>query len=219
MQIYDYFTKTPSFSQKIFQEVYNKIICSLRARRYNTAKKSQFYCDKTIIASPLWARASLTIQNPWQSYSAASYIPCPMRGKGLGKSGGALLMKEGRGGWEKKLFDLKQRKKLQVGIIPFFQKQINELFNFQYENLRKINFIQNFKMSIITDNTTCASYKCTIHKLIVIFICLYQMHLIIGCYKFHIRLAQYYRNNSSTIFLICKKYVNAHFPILQLYQA
>ena len=40
-------------------------------------------------AAPLWAQAPLTIPKLWQSYSVASYIPCPLRGKGLGESGGA----------------------------------------------------------------------------------------------------------------------------------
>ena len=44
-------------------------------------------------------------RQPWsaavKSDRQSGYIPCPLRGKGLGKSGGALLTKEGRGGWEK----------------------------------------------------------------------------------------------------------------------
>ena len=44
-------------------------------------------------------------RQPWsaavKSDRRSGYIPCPLRGKGLGKSGGALLTKEGRGGWEK----------------------------------------------------------------------------------------------------------------------
>ena len=47
----------------------------------------------TLIGNPLWVKTPLPIQKLWQSYSVASYIPCPLRGKGLGKSGGALFGK------------------------------------------------------------------------------------------------------------------------------
>ena len=55
---------------------------------------------KTTIASPVGAQAPLAIPKLWRSYSEASYIPSTLRGEGLGESGGALLMKEGRGGWK-----------------------------------------------------------------------------------------------------------------------
>ena len=60
---------------------------------------------KTTIASPVGAQAPLAIPKLWRSYSVASYIPSTLRGEGLGESGGALLMKEGRGGWEKTSHD------------------------------------------------------------------------------------------------------------------
>ena len=69
------------------------------ANRFSKSSPCGFIPAKTPLARALMPR---------QAYSAAvksdgrsGYIPCPLRGKGLGKSGGALLTKEGRGGWEK----------------------------------------------------------------------------------------------------------------------
>ena len=71
---------------------------------------------------------------PRQPYSAAvksdrrsGYIPCPLRGKGLGESGGALLKgTEGRGDFRKSSFE---RRQVQSDTAMrsknnFFQKQI-----------------------------------------------------------------------------------------------
>jgi len=54
--------------------------CS-QAKRCNTAQKSPIR-RKKIIASPVGAKAPLAIPKLWRSYSVASYIPFPLRGKG-----------------------------------------------------------------------------------------------------------------------------------------
>ena len=86
------------------------------ARRCNTAQQSPIrrktiaiLLRKTNIASPVGAQAPLAIPKLWRSYSGASYIPSTLRGEGLGESGGALLMKEGRGGWGKTSHDGKSK--------------------------------------------------------------------------------------------------------------
>ena len=54
----------------------------------------------TIIGSPLWAQAPLTIPELWQSYSVASYIISFLRKERLGEKSGAFLNgKEGRVGF------------------------------------------------------------------------------------------------------------------------
>ena len=65
-------------------------------------KQSLLCCVKTH-RKPFRAQAPLAIPKLWRRYSRASYIPCPLRGKGLGKRGGAPFGK-GDGGIRKNTF-------------------------------------------------------------------------------------------------------------------
>jgi len=67
-----------------------------------TPHKQSLLCCVDNHRKPFRAQAPLAIPKLWQSYSVASYIPCPLRGKGLGKRGGAPFGK-GDGGIRKKL--------------------------------------------------------------------------------------------------------------------
>ena len=69
-------------------------------------KQSQLCCVSNH-RKPFRAQAPLAIPKLWQSYSVASYIPCPLRGKGLGKRGGALFGKRD-GVIRKNLFNSKE---------------------------------------------------------------------------------------------------------------
>lgn len=78
------------------------------------------------------------------------------------------------------------RNRLQLVDLIFTQQQINKLAYLQDTNLGKVYLTQDSKMCIITDNTTCSSSKSSIHKLIVIFVSLNQVHFIIRCDKFDV---------------------------------
>ena len=73
-----------------------------------TPHKQSLLCCVDNHRQPFRAQAPLPIPKLWQSYSVASYIPCPLRGKGLGKRGGALFGKRDGVIRKKSLFNGKE---------------------------------------------------------------------------------------------------------------
>ena len=74
-----------------------------------TPHKQSLLCCVSNHRKPFRAQAPLAIPKLWRRYSRASYIPCPLRGKGLGKRGGAPFGK-GDGGIRKKHYHYENKK-------------------------------------------------------------------------------------------------------------